>query len=81
MSTATQQASRKRLTRRDYERRMWGKSHYDGGILVGSLDPRTVAEGPEARSDDERWCKRCERVRRVMQWMGTHWMRCCGAKA
>ncbi len=88
MSTATQQASRERLTHCDFQRRqatepqraarraMWGRSHTDGGINT-TVDVSI----PEARSDDERWCKRCERIRRVMQWMGTSWFRCCGAKA
>ncbi len=87
MTTAIQQESRSRITQRDFQRRgatepqraarraMWGRSHTDGGI--NTVDTSL----PEARSDDERWCERCERVRRVMYWMGAHWFRCCGAKA
>ncbi|KKL26224.1 hypothetical protein LCGC14_2397450 [marine sediment metagenome] len=91
MTTAVQE-SRQRITSRDFKRRnmepqraamrgMWGRSHTDEGILVGSLDPKGIPGGPDARSDDERRCERCERTGRIMQWMGTRWMRCCGAKA
>ena len=85
MTTAVQQASRAAITSRDFQRRsategqlaglrgMWGRGHTDGGISTS-----TNTELPEARSDGERWCERCERTGRIMHWMGRRWMRCCG---
>ena len=82
--TTVQQESRKRITRTDFQRRgategqrvamrgTWGRTHPDGGICVVDMSL------PDARSDDERWCERCEKMGRVMHWMGTSWMRCCG---
>lgn len=85
MTPATQQASRAAITRRDFQRRnategqraalrgMWGKSHTDRGINTA-----INVELPEAQSDGERWCERCEKAARIMHWMGRCWMRCCG---
>jgi len=85
MTTAVQQTSRELITRTDFQRRaatdgqraamrgMWGRSHPDGGILVG-----VDVSLPEARSNGERWCERCKRVGRIMQWMEKTWFRCCG---
>ena len=86
MTTAVQRASRAAITRNDFQRRgatepqraamrgVYGR-HPDRGIFIGDTSL------PEARSDDECWCERCEKTGRIMQWMGTRWMRCCGAKA
>ena len=84
MTTAVQQESRAAITRTDFQRRgategqrgamrgLYGRSHPDGGIFVGDTSL------PDARSDEERWCERCKRTGRIMHWMGTSWMRCCG---
>ena len=85
MTTATQQESRSRITKTDFQRRgatepqraalrgMWGKSHTDRGINTTS-----DMELPEARSKSERWCERCQRIGRIMHWMETRRFRCCG---
>ena len=87
MTTAIQAASRAAITRTDFQRRgatenqrgamrgVYGRTHPDRGIFVGDTSL------PEAKSVDEYWCERCRKTGRIMQWMGTRWMRCCGAKA
>ena len=86
MTTTTQQESRSRITANDFQRRgatenqravlrgMWGMPHTDRGIYI------PTGEGliPEGRSKEERWCERCKKTGRIMQWMDLTWFRCCG---
>ncbi len=83
--TSAVQASRQRINSRDYQRRaatepqraamrgVYGRGNPDHGI-----NTTINVELPEAKSTGERWCERCERTGRIMHWMGTRWMRCCG---
>lgn len=87
MTTATQQQGRDQITRTDFQRRaatepqraalrgMWGTSHTDRGIYIPAAGEGVI---PDARSKGERWCERCQRVSRIMHWMGKKRFRCCG---